>query len=533
LAQASGDQAATILVVKGCLEKLRRGQGVRVQRLTRARAEAVPILDLPVVRRLAGQLSVSEEGAAREAVRRCALTGLTDTQRVVADAVLSLELLGARYDEADINQRAVARLYSPNLGTRREALLTSWTMLHRAVGVERSPVPSDRTLRGQLEDEVLFALARLLVTTPAERLVDPGRARSAPEGQRRGRAVVIGGAVMDLSLTARSIPTMGTSEEALDFGISPGGKGVTQAVAVARLGMDTALVAAVGDDAFGDGILTLLQDEGVDTRFVKIVPHARTPVTSVINVDGHHNFAFNWRNDGEVRLEPRDVTALADELAGVDVLHLTFEPPLSLVQYVLAHLLGDLETRPVTIVTAGPPYRHQSIDNQALAQIDFLVAHQWELLAQFARSAGPAQSGESMESLAERMLALGLGTLCVPLDSGCAVYSHQLGSFTVPTFPTLYRDPAGARDAYCAALGVQLWEEGAGFSSDVALWATAAMAATGDGWSIPTSMPRRKQIESILTRSRFGARSASAGQGPSGSSPGPPTVATVSEDDRT
>ena len=61
----------------------------------------------------------------------------------------------------------------------------------------------------------------------------------------------------------------------------PCGKGLWQAVAAARLGLDVALVAAVADDRFGHEIVDYLRDEGVDTSFLKLIDDAHTPFTGV------------------------------------------------------------------------------------------------------------------------------------------------------------------------------------------------------------------------------------------------------------
>jgi ribokinase len=72
------------------------------------------------------------------------------------------------------------------------------------------------------------------------------------------------------------LPTIGTSTEAHGFQLAPGGKGLWQAVAAARLGLDVALVAAVANDRFGHEIVNHLRDEGVDTSLLKLVDDALT-----------------------------------------------------------------------------------------------------------------------------------------------------------------------------------------------------------------------------------------------------------------
>jgi len=106
--------------------------------------------------------------------------------------------------------------------------------------------------------------------------------------------------------------------------------------------------------------------------------------------------------------------------------------------------------------------------------------------------------------VARRILAYGVETLCIPNSGGCTIYSETpLGTFTVPTFPSTYKESSAARDAFCAALAAQLIAAEHEFSEQVALWATAAMAAAIADYPLPNSMPDRSRIEQLLSRSRF------------------------------
>ena len=84
-----------------------------------------------------------------------------------------------------------------------------------------------------------------------------------------------------------AIPRPGEERLAQDFLRSPGGGAIT-AVGAARLGLSSALVSPLGDDAVGILLRSLLADEGVrwDGRLV-----ARTPVTVIMPTDGDRAMA--------------------------------------------------------------------------------------------------------------------------------------------------------------------------------------------------------------------------------------------------
>ena len=224
--------------------------------------------------------------------------------------------------------------------------------------------PSDRALRGTIEREVLRELARQLIrreeySLGAKSVVMPyaseNSSRKMPMS-RPGRVIVLGGAVMDATFHTKDIPPRGTSIEAYAFELAPGGKGLWQAVAAARLGLDVALIAAVANDRFGHEIVNHLRDEGVDTSLLKLIDDAHTPFTGVAEFELGDSIAFNWPNHREVHLDIRDVDRLSQHFASCDAVLMTFEIPRETLEYTLALLNRLDEPRPIVIVTPGQPY---------------------------------------------------------------------------------------------------------------------------------------------------------------------------------
>jgi ribokinase len=304
---------------------------------------------------------------------------------------------------------------------------------------------------------------------------------------------------MDATFRTRVLPLADTSTEALGFSLGPGGKGLKQAVAAARLGLDVALVAAVTDDRFGHEIINHLQDERVDISLLKLVDDAHTPFTGVIEFELGNSMAINWPNHMEVHLDIRDIDRLQQQFAGCDAVLLTFEMPRETLQHALARLNQLADPRPIVIVTPAQPY-DTAIPGQALSQIDYLVAQAWEL----GRYAPSDRRAFDLDVAARQLLAYGVETLCVPTPAGCNIYSETShAAFTVPTVPSAYLEQSVARDAFCAALAAKLIDNERQFSEEVALWATTAMAAAIADHPLPNPMPDRRRVEQLLERSRF------------------------------
>jgi ribokinase len=493
------------LVLAHALEKLRARDGLTLSRLDNRRSiDAAPLLGLAAVRRYAALHDVGLAQAALDVIKECVRERLDGSQRIVADAVLGLGIFSQAYSHHGIESRVVSGLQSDLLGRRRSTLLRSWRAAHEALGLAAVEPPSDRALRGTIEPTVLRALARQLI----RREVDPLGStnvimtsfgeNASKEVSERGRVIVVGGAVMDSTFRTKVIPLPQTSTEALEFHLAPGGKGLWQAVAAARLGLQVALVAAVSDDHYGHAIVNHLQDQGVDTSLLKLVADAHSPFTGVIEMEFGDSIAIYWPNHTEVRLDLSDVDVLRPHLATCDAVLLTFEIPRETLQHTLALVNGLDEPRPIVIVTPAQPY-DKAISGQALSQIDYLVGRAWEL----GRYAPPDTQSFDLDVVARQLLASGIETLCVPMGTGCNIYSESLGTFTVPTFQSTYREASTARDAFCAALAAKLIDSGRRFSEEVALWAATAMAAAIADHPLQNPMPDRRRVEKLVERSRY------------------------------
>ncbi|MDO8483913.1 MAG: ribokinase [Candidatus Limnocylindrales bacterium] len=104
-----------------------------------------------------------------------------------------------------------------------------------------------------------------------------------------GRVIVVGSVNIDLVVTVERLPGPGETVTAGQFARHHGGKGGNQAVAAARLGVETAFVGAVGGDAFGSEARTALEAEGIDLRGLVTLDREVTGVALILVDAGGEN----------------------------------------------------------------------------------------------------------------------------------------------------------------------------------------------------------------------------------------------------
>jgi ribokinase len=102
------------------------------------------------------------------------------------------------------------------------------------------------------------------------------------------RIVVCGSLNMDILVQSARRPMPGETLLGAKVSYLPGGKGLNQAVAAARLGVPTSMLGAVGQDQFGDTLRGFLTINGVDNSGVKVVKAEPTGVALIQVMAGHN-----------------------------------------------------------------------------------------------------------------------------------------------------------------------------------------------------------------------------------------------------
>lgn len=263
-----------------------------------------------------------------------------------------------------------------------------------------------------------------------------------------GRVIVVGSVNVDLVVRGERLPAPGATVTGGTFERHHGGKGGNQAVAAARLGRPTFLIAAVGEDAFGAEARASLETDGVEVAELATITSAPTGVALIL-VDAAGENLISVASGANHRLKPAMVADALDRLGSLDgdVVLVSREIP---AETVVAALDAARRAGAMTVLNPAPADGLAAAD---LRSVDVLTPNRGELVA-----CASGVDGDAPQAFARRLLAAGVrravvvtlgsdGALLVPVD-GAVVH--------VPGRQVRAVDATGAGDTFSGALAAGL-----------------------------------------------------------------------------
>jgi ribokinase len=137
---------------------------------------------------------------------------------------------------------------------------------------------------------------------------------------------VVGAANVDLVVHVSQLPAAGQTVFGSALRILPGGKGLNQAVAVARFGGTAALVARIGDDAWGQLLHDALTAAGVDAA-TTARPAGSATAAAIVHVPPDGDSAVVLARTAGCLPTVSDIAAAGHVLAGAAVTVIQLELP--------------------------------------------------------------------------------------------------------------------------------------------------------------------------------------------------------------
>ncbi|MBL8965726.1 MAG: ribokinase [Spirochaetaceae bacterium] len=303
----------------------------------------------------------------------------------------------------------------------------------------------------------------------------------------RQEICVVGSVNTDLHACVERFPLAGETVGATGFGVSGGGKGANQAVALAKLGARPFLVAKLGDDAFGRDRLADFLALGMDLSGIRVESGVSSGVALVETESGGQN-RIVIAAGANAAVDESFVLSLGPRIAGAAFVLFQLELPLASVR------------RGLSIAKAGgaatilDPAPAAPLPDDIFALVDYLTPNETE--TETLTGILP-DSRDKAIAAAARLLARGAGRVIIKAGSrGAYLFGPEGLALRCAAFPVAAVDTTAAGDAFNAGFAAALAE---GRSEAEALrfaCAVGALATTRRG--AQTAVPDRAETESLL-----------------------------------
>ena len=286
-------------------------------------------------------------------------------------------------------------------------------------------------------------------------------------------------------------PVSASGYRAASGSLNAGGEAVNEAIAAAKLGMQTGILCSLGVDAAGDMLIDVLYRGGVDTSRVLRDEAHPTPVTTIfVHDDGTRKSITNGAHRYNFRPDHH-----LDRLTGARavILGSLFRAPFDDPDVVLT-VAKTVKAEGALLVadTKLPNFTPLTLDDlrDVLPLIDYITPNEDE--AKF-------YTGQTEpEAMAEVFLEAGVKNVILKLGAKGCYFRNKTEKFALPALPIRAVDATGAGDNFVAGFtAARLW----GSDHESAMrFANACGAICTTAVGAGTALQNREQVSALLAK---------------------------------
>lgn len=250
------------------------------------------------------------------------------------------------------------------------------------------------------------------------------------------KILVIGSLSTDFVVTTNQKPGQGETVFGESFATAYGGKGANQAVAAARLDIQTSMIGCVGDDVFGEKIRENLAKNQIAIENVEPVTHFSSGSAHITLFEGDNSIIVVPAANNQ--LTPEKIEKLTEIITAADLVIIQNEIP----QETNLKIIEICQAAQIKIIYNPAPARE--LPAQWLEKIDYLTPNEHEFEIIF-----PQQKLSAVLKKYPNKLIVTLGT------KG-AIFFDGEKEVLVPAFSTQAADTTGAGDTFNGALATAI-----------------------------------------------------------------------------
>ncbi|MBR4279193.1 MAG: bifunctional hydroxymethylpyrimidine kinase/phosphomethylpyrimidine kinase [Clostridia bacterium] len=301
------------------------------------------------------------------------------------------------------------------------------------------------------------------------------------------RILVAGSSNIDFLLTTPYIPAPGeTMLSSGKYAFTPGGKGANAAVAAKAMGADVVFCSRVGDDAYGDRLIALFNERGIDTRYIKVDRLEQTGLAVVMLEKSGANriIVFSGANK---KISDSDVEAAFSSYPDAVLTQFEIRPE----AVIAAARLANDEGLPL-FVDAGPADKEFPLEKLERVEIFSPNETETEILTGIRPN--------NLENCLRASIALcnrvDIKYVVLKLGSrGCYVYDGKYCDLVSP-YEVPVVDTTAAGDVFTAALTTEYLRTGK--ILDAAKFANAAGALAVSKLGAVNSVPTEEEVRALM-----------------------------------
>ncbi len=278
---------------------------------------------------------------------------------------------------------------------------------------------------------------------------------------------------MDLVVTSSKRPNAGETVLGESFKTVPGGKGANQAVASARLGADVYMIGRVGDDAYGQDIMSNLQAQGVRTTYMKPVTEMESGTAHIILAEGDNSIVVVKGANNEVT--PHYVKDALSSIEKIGIVLIQQEIPEETVEAVCT----ICSEKGIPVILNPAPAR--KVSQQILDQAAYITPNEHEAALMF----DGLTIAEALRQYPNKLL--------ITEGKNGVRYFDGSKEVLVPGYPVKAVDTTGAGDTFNGALAVALTEGKSLY--DALAFANLAASISVTKFGAQGGMPAREELE--------------------------------------
>lgn len=270
---------------------------------------------------------------------------------------------------------------------------------------------------------------------------------------------------MDLCIETPYVPRAGETITGKGFITNGGGKGANQATAAAKLGGKIAMCGAVGNDAFGETLLTNLSSAGADISHIRKIDGISTGIAVIIISDSNNRIILD--KGANAFLTENDIDEFLKNAGKGDIFLTQLENPIKVAGY------GLKRAKELGLYTILNPAPANKEIEEYLSFVDLVTPNETEL---------------ELFGGKDKLFNAGVKKIVTTLGSKGYEIADKNGAKVYPCIKVKAIDTTAAGDTLCGGLAAGLaegmsLEEACAFGSKAA---SIACTRKGAQQSIPT-----------------------------------------------